>query len=73
MKTIIHVNRQVIAQNRRNGTNHPPLVVRTYMGRQRAHTVELLGPAKIVHSPHKPLDCGARVWIETQAKVRVKE
>lgn len=72
MKTIIHVNRQVIAQNRRNGTNEPPLTVRTYKGVRRAHEVVIRGTSRIVHSPHKPLDCGARVWIETHAPVDLK-
>jgi hypothetical protein len=27
--------------------------------------------ARIVYSPDKPLDCGARVWIETYHEVEV--
>ena len=69
MKTIIHVGQQTIAQNRKYGTNEPPLIVRTYKGARRAHRIEIKGPSSIVHSPHKPLPCGARVWIETEAEV----
>ena len=72
MKTIVHVNQQVIARNRRAGTNEPPLIVRTYRGALQAQEIEIMGPSKIVHSPHKPLKCGARVWIETESEVRVK-
>lgn len=69
MKTIVHVAQQAIAQNRNDGGNRPPLIVRNYKGSKRAHTIEILGPSKIVHSPHKPLPCGARVWIETESEV----
>jgi hypothetical protein len=69
MKSIIHVNQQVIARNRKTGSNDPPLIVRTYKGVEHAHTVEIKGPSKLVNSPHNPLSCGARVWIETQAEV----
>lgn len=64
MTVIVHVNRQTIARNARHGTNEPPLIIRRGRKREYAHEVELVGRAKIVHSPHKPLDCGARVWIE---------
>lgn len=69
MKTIIHVHQQIIAQNRKYGTNEPPLTVKTYKSRRRAHTAEILGPCKIIHRPHDPLPCGARVWIETESEV----
>ena len=70
--TIIHVNQLVIRQNAKHGTDEPPLTFRK--GRsgkesKRAHEVTIHGPSKIVHSPHEPLPCGARVWIETFAKV----
>lgn len=61
---IVHVNRNTIARNAKHGTNDPPLTIRRGSKREYAHEVELIGPARIVHSPHKPLDCGARVWIE---------
>ena len=35
------------------------------------HKVEILGPSKVVYSPDKPLSCGARVWIETEAEVKI--
>ena len=69
MKKIIHVNKQVIAQNGKNGTSLPAITVKTYKSNTYAHEVNILGPSKIVHSPNKPLSCGARVWIETDAEV----
>jgi hypothetical protein len=38
---------------------------------QHVHEVTVNGPCKIVYSPDKPLSCGARVWIETEAGVTV--
>jgi hypothetical protein len=71
MKTIIHVNQHVIKANRKNGTNHPVLTVKTYRHNKYAHEVEVLGPSKVVYSPDKPLSCGAHVWIETQGEVTI--
>ena len=70
MKTIIHVNQQVIARNRKTGQNDPPLIARNYKGSTPCHEIEILGPAKLVNRPHDPLPCGARVWIETQSEVK---
>lgn len=69
MKTIIHVNQQVIARNRKTGSNEPPLIARNYKGVKHAHSIEILGPSKLVNRPHDPLSCGARVWIETTSPV----
>lgn len=72
MKTIIHVNQHVIKANTKNGENNPALTVKTYKSNTYAHSVEILGPSTVVHSPDKPLSCGARVWIETESEVVVK-
>jgi len=29
--------------------------------------------ARVVYSPDKPLSCGAKVWVETQNKVKLIE
>ena len=71
MKTIIHVNQHVVRANAKNGTNDPVLTVKTYRDNRYAHTVEILGPSKVVYSPDKPLSCGARVWIETHSQVEI--
>lgn len=76
MKRIIHVAQDAIRRNREKGTNDPPLIVRTYKGAKRAHTLEIMGDdgkviARFVHSPHKPLSCGARLWLETEQEVRI--
>lgn len=72
MKTIIHVNQHVIKSNAKTGKKDPTLTVKTYKENRYAHEVEIDGPSKVVYSPDKPLSCGARVWIETQANVTIK-
>ncbi len=67
----IHVNRHVIASNRKHGQNEP--VLRVKMGRDnfKGHEVEINGPSVVIYSPDKPLSCGATLWIETTASVEV--
>lgn len=50
----------------------PPLTVKTYKGNVKAREVTIHGPSKLVYRPDQPLDCGAHVWIETQAEVETK-
>jgi len=71
MKTIIHVNQHVVKANTKNGTHDPVLTIKTYKTNNYAHAVEIKGPSKIMYSPNKPLSCGAKVWVETQAPVEV--
>lgn len=69
MKTIIHVNQHKIRANRKNGTDDPVIAVKTYKETIYTHSVEILGQSRVVYRPEKPLSCGARVWIETEAEV----
>ena len=71
MKTIVHVNQHVIKANNKHGNNNPPLTVKTYKTNVYAHRVELPDGCVVVHSPDKPLSCGAKVWIETEGEVIV--
>lgn len=71
MKTIIHVNQHHIRHNAQTGDRKPVLTVKTYKSNNYAHEVIIKGDSKIVYSPDKPLSCGARVWIETQAPVTI--
>ena len=69
MKKIMHVNQHVIKRNTKNGTDEPCLTVKTYKENKYAHEAVLKTKdgviiGKIVYNPHKPLSCGARVWIE---------
>jgi hypothetical protein len=69
VKTKIHVNQHVIRSNKKLGEDNPTLTVKTYKENTYAHEVEIDGPSRVVYSPDKPLSCGAKVWIETEAKV----
>ena len=69
MKTKIHVNQHVIRRNAKTGEREPVLTVKTYKSNTYAHEVSINGPCKVVYRPDKPLSCGAKVWIETEAEV----
>ena len=71
MKTYIHVNQHKIRANKKHGTKEPVITVKTSKTNTYGHEVEILGESKVVYSPDKPLSCGARVWIETDAEVKV--
>ena len=71
MKTIIHVNQHVVKDNAKTGDKKPVLTVKTYKSNTYANEVAIKGDSKVVYSPDKPLSCGARVWIETQAPVEI--
>ncbi len=71
MKTIIHVNQHAIRRNIKAETPEPVLTVKTYKSNTYAHEVAIEGSSKVVYSPHKPLGCGARVWIETESTVTI--
>ena len=69
MKKIIHVNQHKIKHNTKHGTDEPVLTIKTYKDNDYAHEAVLRTKdgeqvAKIIYRPHKPLSCGARVWIE---------
>jgi len=71
VKTRIHVNRHKIRQG------HPrPLTVKTYKDNREAAEADIVVDgrvvATVVYRPDKPLPCGAKVWIETEAEVRLR-
>lgn len=74
MKRIIHVNRQAIAQNLKDGGKRNTLIVRTWKSHHTAWLVEIDGPSVLFDAERvgrKPLSCGARVWIETKSPVKI--
>ena len=73
MKKIIHINQHIIKSNAKTGQRDPVITVKTYKDNTYGHEVYVDGPCKIVYSPDKPLSCGAKVWIETEAKVTINE
>lgn len=71
MKTRIHVNQHIIKSNSKTGANEPVLTIKDYTQNRYATEVNILGSSKVVYSPDKPLSCGAKVWIETEAEVEI--
>jgi len=69
MKSRIHVNQHIIKRNAKTGERDPVITVKQGRNNTYAHSVEILGPSIMVYSPDKPLSCGAKVWIETDAEV----
>lgn len=67
VKTIIHVNRHIIAANRKTGRRDPIFTVKTYKGTQCTNVVSISGEAKFVYRPEKPLSCGAVAWVEADS------
>jgi len=67
----IHVNQHKIKSNKKYNRKDPVLTVKTSKSNTYGHEVVIHGPSKVIYSPNKPLSCGARVWIETEADVNV--
>ena len=74
MKKIIHVNQHKIRKNTKEGTDEPVLTIKTYKDNEYAHEAVMKSKdgttiGKVIYRPHKPLSCGARVWIELDTDV----
>lgn len=70
MLKIIHVNRQHIAMNAKDGKNRPVYTIK-HKGKTRyAREVEILGPSKLIYNGDQ-LSCGARAWIETDSEIKL--
>jgi hypothetical protein len=57
----IHFNMHVTRRNLKAGEREPPLTITRGSRRERGHAIDILGSAKVVYSPDKPLSCGTRV------------
>lgn len=66
--TIIHVNRQHIAMNAKDGGARPVYTIKQGRKTIYAREVVIHGPSKLVYDGRQ-LACGARAWIETDAEV----
>jgi hypothetical protein len=72
MKKRIHVNQFKIKSNAKYNKNEPVITIKTYKDNTYAHEVKILGSSRVIYSPNKPLDCGAKVWIETDEEISIK-
>ena len=69
-KSIIHVNRQHIAMNAKDGGNRPVYTIKRGGKVIYAREVHILGPSYLVYNG-KQLNCGARAWIETNSDLDI--
>jgi len=73
MKTIIHINRNILQQNEKHGTSKPICRVEVKGKTWYGSKVDILGPSTMVYSPDKPRRCGAKLWIETDSEVIIHD
>jgi len=72
LKSRIHVNQHIIKRNSKTGEREPVITVKQGRKNTYGHSVQILGPSTMIYSPDKPLSCGAKVWIETEAEVIIQ-
>ena len=70
MTKIIHVNRQHIAMNAKDGKNRPVYTIKDNGKTRYAREVVIDGPSRLVYDGTQ-LSCGARAWIETDAELQL--
>ena len=67
---IVHVNRQHIAMNAKDGGNRPVYTIKRLGDTIYAREVVIHGPSRLVYNGTQ-LSCGARAWIEVDNDVPV--
>ena len=67
---IIHVNRQHIAMNAKDGRNRPVYTIKDKGKTKYAREVIINGPSRLVYNGEQ-LSCGARAWIETDSEIQL--
>ena len=72
MTTVVHVNRQNIAMNTKDGGDRPVYIVRDGINGTSRYAREVLihGPSRFVAFGQR-LRCGARAWLETESPVEL--
>lgn len=77
MKKKIHVNQHNIKYNsKENIDKKPVLTCKNYKENKYGNNIKIYDKdgyicAEIIYSPEKPLNCGAKVWIETENKIEI--
>lgn len=69
-KFIIHVNRQHIGMNAKDGGNRPVYTIKEGRITRYAREVVIDGPSRMVYNGDQ-LTCGARAWIETDGPLQL--
>jgi hypothetical protein len=68
MTAIIHVNRQFIAVNAKDGGQRPVYTIKRNGQTRYAREVVVNGPSRMIYNGTQ-LRCGARAWLETDAEL----
>ena len=71
-QTIIHVNKNIIVQNKNLKEPEPVITTKHLKTNTYGHSVKVFGPCEIIYRPEKPLGCGAEVWVKTHSRVEIK-
>jgi len=64
---IIHINRNIIQSNAKNGTENPVCRFEENGKVTYCMEIQINGPSRMVYRPSDPRKCGAKLWIETEA------
>lgn len=72
VKSIIHVNKQHIAMNAKDGGDRPVYTIKQNGKTIYARQVDILGPSTLIYNGTQ-LNCGARAWIETHAPLNLHD
>ena len=67
----IHINQHVIRANSKREDRKPPITVKTSDANHKGWSVDIHGVSSVVYRPDKPLNCGAKVWMETTGAVTI--
>ena len=68
---IIHINRNIIQSNAKQGKADPVCRVEEEGVVRYCMEVDILGPSRMVYNPDNPRSCGAKLWLETNADVKL--
>ncbi|GBF82717.1 helix-turn-helix domain-containing protein [Aphanothece sacrum] len=69
--TYIHVNQKILQRNIHQKNPEPAISIHRGNRTIQCHQVDIRGGCKVIYSPEKPKNCGARVWIEVDPSVEV--
>lgn len=74
----IHVNQHRLRHNLKTGEREPAITVKQSDANHYGHRVDILDAegkvlASVVQEDAHPLNCGARVWVETEQPVVVHQ
>lgn len=70
MLSLIHVNRQHLAMNAKDGGKRPVYTIKQNGRTRYAQQVHIKGDSWCVYDGTQ-LKCGARAWIETRAEIKL--